>query len=242
MAVTGFIHHFGTFLLLAATVLLVVTSISSPVVNNISILNVKLGDASTGDEITFGTFGYCYRGANADGSDNCPSSRIGYSPADIVTEADGTRYSNYAANTSEALTRVMILHPIAAGIAFVAFVLSVGAGIFGSLLAALVSGVAFVVTLAALVCDWIGFALVRNNVNDDDDGGQSDSYAHFGVALWTLLAALICLFLGTIVVFFTCCSGRLHKRRQQRAKVDHYSPPATHQPYRRQRWWHRRRY
>lgn len=66
MAVTGFIHHFGTFLLLVATVLLVITSISSPVVNNISILTVKLGDASAGNEITFGTFGYCIRGANAE--------------------------------------------------------------------------------------------------------------------------------------------------------------------------------
>lgn len=46
MAVTGFIHHFGTFLLLAATVLLVVTSISAPVVHNISLLTVKLGDSS----------------------------------------------------------------------------------------------------------------------------------------------------------------------------------------------------
>ncbi|TDZ26241.1 pH-response regulator protein palI/RIM9 [Colletotrichum orbiculare MAFF 240422] len=242
MAVTGFIHHFGTFLLLVATVLLAITSISSPVVNNISILTVKLGDGQGADSITFGTFGYCFRGGNSDGSDSCPSSRIGYSPADIVSEIDGTQYSSYSSNTAEALTRVMILHPIAAGVSFIAFVLSLGAGMFGSLFAALVSSVAFLITLVALVCDWVGFALVRSNVNNDDDGGASDSYAHFGVALWTLLAALICLFLGTVIVFFTCCSGRLHKRRQQRAKVDHYSPPATHTKYRRRRWWQRSRY
>lgn len=66
MAVTGFIHHFGTFLLLTATVLLVVTSISAPVVHNISLLNVKLGDSSAGDEITFGTFGWCILGGAAE--------------------------------------------------------------------------------------------------------------------------------------------------------------------------------
>ncbi|KAF0329124.1 pH-response regulator [Colletotrichum asianum] len=242
MAVTGFIHHFGTFLLLVATVLMVITSISSPVVNNISILTVKLGDASAGNEITFGTFGYCIRGANADGSDRCPSARIGYDPAQIVSESDGTNYSTYSSNTSEALTRVMILHPIAAAVSFIAFVLSVGAGMFGSLFAALVAGTSFIITLVALICDWVGFALIKKNVNDDSDGGASDSYAHFDVALWTLLAAAICLLLGTTVVFFTCCSGRLHKRREQRSKVDHYSPPATHTPYRRRRWWQRNRY
>ncbi|OLN85632.1 putative membrane protein [Colletotrichum chlorophyti] len=241
MAVTGFIHHFGTFLLLAATVLLVVTSISAPVVNNISILTVKLGGSQSG-EITFGTFGYCIRGGSGDGSDSCSSSRVGYSPAEVVSQYDGSQYSSASSNTAEALTRVMILHPIAAGVSFIAFILSIGAGMFGSLLAALVSGTAFIITLAALICDWVLFALVRRRVNRDDNGGASDSYAHYDVALWTLLAAAICLLIGTVVVFFTCCSGRLHKRRQQRSKVDNYSPPATHTKYRRRRWWQRNRY
>ncbi|KZL70096.1 pH-response regulator [Colletotrichum tofieldiae] len=238
MAVTGFIHHFGTFLLLAATILLVVTSISAPVVHNISLLTVKLGDSSAGDKITFGTFGWCVIGGSADGSDQCSRSRIGYSPADIVGEADATQYSGWSSDAAEALTRVMILHPIAAGVSFIAFVLSVGAGMFGSLFAALVSGTAFIITIVALICDWVMLAAIRRNVNRDENGAD----AHYDVALWTLLAAAICLLLGTVIVFFTCCSGRLHKRRQQRSKVDHYSPPATHTTYRRRRWWQRSRY
>ncbi|KAK6216578.1 pH-response regulator [Colletotrichum tabaci] len=239
MAVTGFIHHFGTFLLLAATVLLVVTSISAPVVHNISLLTVKLGDSSAGDEITFGTFGWCVRGGSADGSDQCSRSRIGYSPADIVAEADAAQYSGWSSDAAEGLTRVMILHPIGAGVSFIAFILSIGAGMFGSLLAALVSGTAFLITVVALICDWVMLAYIRRNVNRDDNG-DNGSYAHYDVALWTLLAAAICLLLGTVVVFFTCCSGRMHKRRQQRSKVDHYSPPATHTPYRRRHFWQRR--
>ncbi|KAL2874325.1 hypothetical protein SGCOL_010496 [Colletotrichum sp. CLE4] len=219
MAVTGFIHHFGTFLLLVATILLVITSISAPVVHNISLLTVKLGDTSAGNEITFGTFGYC----------------IGYSPTDIIAEADATQYSNLSSNVAEGLTRVMVLHPVAAGVSFIAFILSVGAGMFGSLFAALVSGVAFIITIVALICDWVMFAVVRRNVNRDGNG----SSAHYDVALWTLLAAAICLLLGTVIVFFTCCSGRLHKRRQQRSKVDNYSPPATHTTYRKRRFWQR---
>jgi hypothetical protein len=56
---TGFFHHIGTFLLLAATVFLVITTISTPVVRDIGILKIKMPDGTSGSEISFGTFGYC---------------------------------------------------------------------------------------------------------------------------------------------------------------------------------------
>ena len=64
MARTGFFHHLGTFFLLAATILLVITCISAPVVHDIAILKVHLnGDSSSrgsdDPSISFGTFGYC---------------------------------------------------------------------------------------------------------------------------------------------------------------------------------------
>jgi hypothetical protein len=54
-----FIHHIGTFLLLVATALLIVTSISAPVINDIGLLTVNLQDETIGKEVSFGTFGYC---------------------------------------------------------------------------------------------------------------------------------------------------------------------------------------
>lgn len=61
MARTGFFHHFGTFLLLVATVLLIVTCISAPVINEISIMKVDFGRLHVGGlkRVTFGTFGWC---------------------------------------------------------------------------------------------------------------------------------------------------------------------------------------
>lgn len=61
MAVTGFFHHIGTFLLLVATVLLIITSITAPVVNDIGLMKVKLSNATNDhySEVSFGTFGYC---------------------------------------------------------------------------------------------------------------------------------------------------------------------------------------
>ena len=66
MAQTGFFHHIGTFLLLAATVLLIVTCISAPVVHNIALLNVDLGARNSEDHrnVAFGTFGYCVTDPN----------------------------------------------------------------------------------------------------------------------------------------------------------------------------------
>lgn len=72
MARTGFIHHIGTFFLFAATILLIITDISAPVVSDISILKIELGtnrgssvfrdDDDNIPTITFGTFGYCTNG------------------------------------------------------------------------------------------------------------------------------------------------------------------------------------
>ncbi|KAI0414412.1 hypothetical protein F5X98DRAFT_254902 [Xylaria grammica] len=69
MARTGFFHHFGTFFLFAATILLIITDISAPVVSGISLLKVELGtnqrsrliDNDRFPTVTFGTFGYCLK-------------------------------------------------------------------------------------------------------------------------------------------------------------------------------------
>lgn len=161
---------------------------------------------------------------------------VGYSPTDVMSEADGTEYSSYAASTTSTLTKVMILHPIATGLCFIAFAMALGASMVGSLLSALVAALAFLVTLVALICDFVLFAIIKSNINDQNNG----SFAYYSVGMWTLLVAAICALFGTIVVFFTCCSGRLHRRREKRSKVDTYaSPPAVTT---RRRFWQRRRH
>ena len=55
---TGFFHHVGTFMLLVATVLLIVVCISAPVVDDIGLLKVHLS-GTNGNTISFGTFGWC---------------------------------------------------------------------------------------------------------------------------------------------------------------------------------------
>lgn len=134
---------------------------------------------------------------------------VGYRPANIMTDVEDTSFSSSSRSVTHVLTRVMILHPIATFIAFVAFLLALGSGFFGSLLAAFTSLLAFVVTVVSLICDFVLFAIIKDNVNDDGSG----SHAEYSAGMWTILVAAICSLLGAIVLFFTCCSARMHKRR-----------------------------
>lgn len=54
--VLGFFRHLGSFLFLSACVLLIITTITAPVIKNLAILRVDLENGST---VNFGTFGYC---------------------------------------------------------------------------------------------------------------------------------------------------------------------------------------
>ncbi|KAI5923912.1 actin cortical patch SUR7/pH-response regulator pali [Camillea tinctor] len=221
MARTGFFHHIGTFLLFAATILLIVTDISAPVVADISLLRVSLDSSSSSSGrqpvLTFGTFGWCARNVMASGDDHCTRARIGYDPVAALEEyasSSSLDLSSAAQTSSRALTRVMVLHPVATGLAFVAFVLAAGAGFVGSLLASLGALLTFVVVAVAVICDFVGLAIVRNAVNDNTD--SSGASARWGSAAWTTLAAAVCCLLASVVLFFTCCSARMHRGREAR--------------------------
>lgn len=210
MGLGRFIHHFGAFLLFTATVLLVIVDITAPVVNDISILKVELGDSMQGSGVTFGTFGYCV--LDVDGSDECSKVRIGYNPADVITDATGSEFSNASENTAKALTRVLVLHPVATGLCFIAFILCLGAGTLGSFVASMVSALACLITVVVLACDFVGFGIIKRKVNRS----SADISAHWGVAIWLVVVAGICTLAATVVVFFTCCAGRARRRRESR--------------------------
>lgn len=129
-----------------------------------------------------------------------------------MAQAEGTSFSTASRDATHALTKVMILHPVATFLAFVAFLLALGAGLCGSLLAALTSLLAFVVTAVSLICDFVLFGIVRDKVNGGEGSGAR---ARYSVGIWTVLAAGVCLLLGAVVVFFSCCSARMRRRRER---------------------------
>jgi hypothetical protein len=146
---------------------------------------------------------------------------------------DGTGFSAASGDTADALTRVMILHPIACGLAFIAFLLAIGAGVIGSLFASLVSAVAFIITLVVMATDFVWAGIIKNAVNSDGTG----SNAYYSVGMWTILAAMILLFLATIIIFVSCFRSR---RSNRTSKADGaYANGAT---TRRRHFWQRSTY
>jgi hypothetical protein len=230
MAQTGFFHHIGTFLLFAATVLLIVTCISAPVVHDLAILKVEVGNTPSSNHATvaFGTFGFCVNNVNGQG-DACSKSQLGYDPAAVMNSVENTKFSDYAESTTRGLTKAMVLHPVACGLNFIGFMLALGAGFVGSFLASMVALLAFLVTCVILIIDFVLFSIVKSNINDDGSG----SNAYYSAAAWTILVAGICSLLGTIVLFLTCCSSRMHRRRATSKTEMGYASP----PRRRRRWF-----
>jgi len=152
---------------------------------------------------------YCHLTSPRVYSDSCSRSMLGYSPSSVMASVDGTKFSDYASSTTTALTKVMVLHPVSCALNFIAFMLALGASIVGSFLAAAVALLAFLVTCVVLITDFVLFSIVKSNVNDDGTGAN----AYYSAASWTTLVSALCSLLGTIIVFLTCCSARLHRRR-----------------------------
>jgi len=205
-------HWIGVSFIFIASILLLITSISSPVIGDIGILKVTLTNKTDfrNSAVTFGTFGHCVLDVApvTTDQDYCSKKAIGYKPAAIMSEIDGTSFSRVGTATADGLTNAFVLHPVASGLAFIAGLCAIG-GWVGSLVATLIAILAWIIALVVMVIDFVVFGVIKNHVNKDGSG----SHAFYSVAMWTTLAAMILLFLGAIIVFFTCCTGRKDRSR-----------------------------
>jgi len=211
------LHTIGVIFMFAASILLLITTISAPVIHDIAILKVTLTNSSTirHSSVTFGSFGYCIldaappAGAGPD-FDSCTKKVIGYKPVDVIEAIDGTDYNTAGRKTSNALTGAFILHPIACGLTFIAALVAVG-GVVGSLVGTILGVLAWILTVVVMAIDFAIFGGIKNHINKDGSG----SHAVYSVGMWTCLAAMILLLFGIIIVFFTCCTERRKKSRGQ---------------------------
>jgi len=214
-------HYIGVAFIFIASLLLLITSISSPVIGDIGILKVTLTNRTDArhSSVTFGTWGHCILDVPPVTSDQdwCSPKAIGYKPAVIMSAIDGTSFSRVGTATADGLTNAFVLHPVAAGLAFIAALCSIG-GIFGGLLATLIAILAWLITLVVMVIDFVVFGVIKNHVNRDGSG----SHAFYSVGMWTTLAAFIMLFFGTIIVFFTCCTKRKERSRTRTHRHSKY--------------------
>ncbi|KOS20088.1 pH-response regulator protein palI/prr-5 [Escovopsis weberi] len=213
MAVGTAIHYVGSVLLLAAMVLLVVVSVTSPVVNDLALMSVtfdrRIGQA---EKLTFGTFGYCVINFNA--PDDCHR-HLGYHPADVISSlTNSPAFSSADRDSTRILTHVFVLHPVAAGLAFLAFLLSLATNLVTSLASAVLAFLAFVATIIALGSEFAAFAIVKHHVNRGGGGANSvAAHARWGRVIWCVVAAGVGTLLASVLVFFTCLAGRRKSRK-----------------------------
>jgi len=181
----------GLFFCFAATVLLVIVSISSPTWEKISFLDVTNGALTT----HFGVFGYT--GSKV---------TIGY-----IFPADRLGFYDTGLNTGvlRNLTFVLILYPIAAGLAGLSVLFGICGACYhrvGTVFMSLLSAVATLCTLIAWVSSMALFGIARNHIRDH---GAAASY---GNANWIAIGALGALLVG----FCTAACGVFGHYRRRR--------------------------
>jgi len=127
---------------------------------------------------------------------------------------------------------VQILHPVACGLAFLAFLATLGSSVIGTLFASALAALAWLVALVVMVTDFVAWGIVRDKVN----GGAAGAAARFDTAIWCVLAAVVALFFASFAVLFSCCGQRRSRSaaRMSRAKAE---PGMATQ---RRRFWQRR--
>lgn len=202
------IHYVGTVMLLLATIFMVVASIGPPAVNQLNLLNVNFnGVNGANNRLYFGVFGYCWTGEGG----SCSGPRMGYSPGRLVDGIDSIDVGRAAESTMRGLTHAFILHPIAGGVSFIAFLMSLKTG-FLNLVTTLVAVFAFILAVITLAIDFSCFVVVRHDVNDDSDRAS----ARFGPAIWLVVGAAVANLIGAVIVFVTCCAGRRRRRYENR--------------------------
>ncbi|KAF8800271.1 pali-domain-containing protein [Phlegmacium glaucopus] len=176
----------GMLLCFAAMVLLVFVSVSVPSWSKVSFLNI--GESGP-NQLKYGIFG---------STGSSPS--VGY------------HFTNPHMNSTilHNLTKTLILHPIAAGLAGFAFFFGIcGTANFriGTVIMTLLAGLALLITFVAWVIDMILFGIGRQRYRNEGEKAQ------YGNANWLTLGALVALLLAFCA---SACGvfGRYRRKRE----------------------------
>ncbi|KAM0788742.1 hypothetical protein ACM66B_002834 [Microbotryomycetes sp. NB124-2] len=199
----------GTVVVLAATILLVLVSVSVPLLKSIYFLKASVA----GQEIVLGCWGVCVNG-------QCSKSSLGYSlDLEQLFGYDGLaniQITQQIPNTLvKWLTYVLVLHPVAAVFAAVSVVLGLLAhirGFGGTCFTTCFASFGATIALIAFAFDLGLFIVAKKRIESGDVGGS----AQLGNALWmTLAAAIMLLTSGCFFGFGNCII-----RDRQKSKRD----------------------
>ncbi|KAI6113880.1 hypothetical protein EDD16DRAFT_1885839 [Pisolithus croceorrhizus] len=192
----------AVFFFFAAFVLLFIVSISLPYLTAMDIARVHI-DGSTAvsvasdsvSQLRLGIWAYCYD-LSSSGNRVCSTTGHGYSVV-ISTQ-------NNSVTIGSSWTRGLAVHPVAAGVTFIALLLALSQHITITLFASLVGFVAALLAFIAFLIDIALFAYLKNQMDNLGYGGNTIT----GPGFWLTFTSMILLVLGACTV----CFGRRRRR------------------------------
>lgn len=222
----------GLILLGGATVLLVLASISTPVVNDFHYLKVHFDGVSVAGQtegsstLYLGLWGACVNSAQGQ---TCTKESLGYGlNLSILNLNDDTHLSQ---TLLRGVAKALILIPVSAGITFIAFLFALSTNVFVDVLASIAALLGFLVTLIAFILASVVFITARHRINTGVSGADSE----LSNCYWFLLTALVADLLASCFVLFGCFKRR---RAHNRGLANGGSDPAMSE---KRHWWARNR-
>jgi len=214
----------GTMLALAATVVLVLVSVSTPIYKDIYFLSADLGvsvaSVSLKGKVTLGVFGYCVEGIGSEAV--CEGPRLGYE-LDSDQIFGNTTSIQLPNSLIKWLTIVLILNPVAAGLAGIVFILGVVAHFrefSTSRVTTWFASIATTVAMLAFIFDIVLFLIAKSRINAVSTDNVSVN-AELGKAVWLALAGFILLMLSSCLFGF---GNRCMRRRPRQEEKDRMRP------------------
>ncbi|KNE95329.1 hypothetical protein PSTG_11408 [Puccinia striiformis f. sp. tritici PST-78] len=234
----------ATLIILAGSILLVLSTISNPIIKSFYFLSIKVASKVASipldGNIRLGTFGYCFElGSQL----ACTKPKLGYN---LQTDSLGIPLPAQLDLTPlnpiiSALTYALILHPIAAGLALISAIFGLVSHIreySRSRYTSCFSSLASTAALLAFVLDIVAFSIAKKRLNALSDTNVAID-SQLGNAVWVTLAGWICLTLSgnavwvtlagwiclTLSGFFFCAGRCLFSRRHRaQAQADQLRP------------------
>ncbi|KIJ34919.1 hypothetical protein M422DRAFT_212828 [Sphaerobolus stellatus SS14] len=199
----------GVVILFVAFVLQFITSISLPALTTLNIVRVDFKNGTLPlvsevqgqvESLRLGIWAYCTDTVGS-GDRSCVHTGHAYSVA-----IQGA--SNSLSSVHASWTRGLAVHPVAAGVTFLAFLLSFSNHITVLLIASLTSFLAALITLIAFAIDIALLVLTKNNV---DNLVRVQTSTNPGPGFWLTFVSFILLLISGCTV----CFSRHRARRSQ---------------------------
>ncbi|KPV77353.1 uncharacterized protein RHOBADRAFT_23882, partial [Rhodotorula graminis WP1] len=173
----------GTIVVFAATVLLVLVSVSTPLLKTFYFLDATISSGSIKGTVKLGTFGYCV-------GNKCTSAKLGYNLDVAALLGINGKLGDLSDSVLKWATYCLVLHPVAAVLGAISVVFGLLAHMHnfaGTMLSTCFASFAGTVTLLAFIFDMVVFIIAKQRIDRSSVGGQ----ATLGNAIWMTLAALI---------------------------------------------------